>query len=88
MDEKIKRKIWKIFLCSIIIAFAIEVFVCNFRTWESLMWKSTNLIEQNRLVSESSVKIKNDDLYVCAFRNDGWCDIDTDSLENIPGGGD
>lgn len=52
------------------------------------MWKSTNLIEQNRLVSESSVKIKNDDLYVCAFRNDGWCDIDTDSLENIPGGGD
>lgn len=87
MDEKIKRKIWKIFLCSIIIAFAIEVFVCNFRTWESLMWKSTNLIEQNRLVSESSVKIKNDDLYVCAFRNDGWCDIDTDSLENIPGGG-
>lgn len=60
-----------------LIAFFIEIGICNFRTWESISWNPSDLIAMDAfLLKDGQYTSFSDNTSVIApFREDGWCDV-------------
>lgn len=66
------------FLILFIFAIIVEVVVCNYRTWESVMWNSYDLINNKSFfLKDGQFEYKESDRFtiIAPFREDGWCDI-------------
>lgn len=59
------------------IAFFIEAGICNFRTWESMAWTPSNLIEMDAFLLKDGQYLSLEDKtsVIAPFREDGWCDV-------------
>ena len=73
------KKYKKTFCITVLVCLLIEIFVCNFRFWESLGWNSYDLLQTKSVLLEDN-QFEENEMIVASFQDNGWCDILTEDI--------